>query len=138
MEFLDAGQQPALFFEAGSVAPGQFQLRNLHHQVFTLRQKFVQRRIEQTNSDRIACHLAVEPDEILFLQRQELIEKLFPLLFRPRQDHLLHNRDAILGEEHMLRPTESNPFRTKATRDVCLIRDVCIGADVEFPYAVGP
>src|SRR3546814_6767142 len=35
----------------------------LHHQVFTLRQKFVQRRIEQTNGDRIARHLAIERSE---------------------------------------------------------------------------
>ena len=138
MEFLDAGQQPTRFFEPGSVAPGQFQLRNLHHQVFTLRQKFVQRRIEQTNGDRIARHLAIEPDEILFLQRQELIEKLFSLLFGPRQDHLLHNRDAILGEEHMLRPTESNPFRTEAARNFRLVRHVRIGADAKRPHAVGP
>ena len=138
MEFLDAGQQPSLLFESGSVASGQFQLRNLHHQVFTFWQKLVQRRIEQANGDRIARHLAIEPDEILLLQRQELIEVFFPLLFRPRQDHLLHDRDAILGEEHMFRPAESNPFRPEAPRDLRLIRHVSIGADAELPHAVGP
>ncbi|MCG3774518.1 MAG: hypothetical protein JW395_1341 [Nitrospira sp.] len=138
MELLDAGQQPAFLLKPGSVAPSELQLRDLHHQLFTLRQKFVQRRIEQTNGDRVARHLAIESDEILFLQRQELIEKLFPLFFRPRQDHLLHDRNTILGKEHMFRPTEADPFRTETTRDLRLIRHIRIGADTKRPHFVGP
>ena len=60
-------------------AAGELELGDFNHQVFTLRQKFVQRRIEQTDRDRIAFHLAVESDEVLLLQRQQLIEILFPL-----------------------------------------------------------
>src|SRR6185295_2508542 len=138
VKFFHPSQQPTLLLQLPSVAPGQLQLRNLHHQLFTLRQKLVQRWIEQTNGDRIAGHLAIEPDEILFLQREELIEKLLSLLFRPRQNHLLHNWNAILGEEHMLRPAESDPLRPEAARDVRLIRHVGIGTNMHRPYTVGP
>src|SRR6185369_13581064 len=50
------------------------QLGELGQKLFGIRQKLVQRRIEQTNRDRKAGHLAKDADEIATLERQQLLE----------------------------------------------------------------
>ena len=42
------------------------------------------------------------------------------------------------GKEHMLRPTESDPFGTETSRDLRLIRHIRIGADSKRAHSVGP
>ena len=138
MQLFDPGQKPLPLFNDGWSAAGQFELGDLHHQVFPLRQEFVQRRIQESNGDGKALHFPVEADEILLLQRQQLIEILFTVLAFPGQNHLLHDRNAIFGEEHMLGAAQSDPFRPECPRNPGLIRHVGVSPDLEAAHLVGP
>src|SRR5206468_1202746 len=89
----------------------QLHARDLHHQLLALGQKLVQRGVQQADGDRVALHGAVESDEIALLQRQQLGQLALTVLTGLGQDHLLHNRDAVLGKEHVLGPAYTAPVK---------------------------
>src|SRR3546814_7296086 len=66
-----------------------------------MRQKFVERRVEQPDCDRKAGHHAENPREIAALLRKQLCQHLPSALFRIGQDHLTDGRDSRRVEEHM-------------------------------------
>ena len=79
------------------------QLGNLHDEIFTFWEKLMQRRIQQSDRDRESLHGPVQPDEVALLEREQARQFAFPILGIFRQDHSLHDRHAVLGEEHVLR-----------------------------------
>ena len=66
MQLFDASQQSALFVECSAVFPRQLQLRDLDHQLFALGEKFMERRIQQSNHHWISIHRFERPFHILF------------------------------------------------------------------------
>ena len=64
----------------------------------------MERWIEQPDRHRKTFHLPVQADEVLFLERQQLVQILFPLLRGPRQNHFLHKGNPDFGKEHVLSP----------------------------------
>ena len=56
VELLDAVQQRLLLRQFGRVAALDLELGDLDHQVFTLRQELVQRRVDRPDGDRLAVH----------------------------------------------------------------------------------
>ena len=89
------------------------QLSELAQQLFGIRQKLMQRRIEKTNRDRESGHLAKDADEIATLKRQQLLERLLACANTFRENHLAHRGETLIAEEHVLRTTESDPFGAK-------------------------
>ena len=81
---------------------GAHRLRHFGDFFLAMRQKFVQRRIEQPDRHRQAAHDLEQLDEIGALHRQKFGERGAARVFVARQDHLAHGADAVLVEEHML------------------------------------
>ena len=60
-------------------------------------------------------------------------------LFVARQNHGLHVRDALLGEEHVLGAAQADAFGAELAGDLGVARDIGIGAHAEFAAElVGP
>ncbi len=138
VQLLDPLQQAPFLFDDLRLPAGQLQFGDLHHQLLAVRKELVERRIEEADGDGIAFHLPVESDEVLTLKGQELLEVPFALLPRPSEDHLLHDRDPVLGEEHVLRPTETDAFGAEPACDARLIRHVGVRPHLERAHLVGP
>ena len=81
-----------------------------------LRQKFMQRRIEQADRHRQAGHDLEELGEIAALHRQKLGERGAAALLVIGQDHLAHGDDAVGFEEHMFGAAEADAFGAEFAR----------------------
>src|SRR5581483_4712086 len=134
--------------DANTVALGHFllffgagvrQACNIDHSVFALRQELVKRRIERSDHDRKSVHGFKKPGEVFPLHGQKLFECVLSRFFVPRKDHRLHMRDAIFGEEHMLRTAEPNPLGAKQTSLVCIAWNISIRSNTEVAAKlIGP
>src|SRR3546814_19820674 len=83
----------------------------------SMRQKFVERRVEQPDCDRKAGHLAENPREIAALLRKQLCQRLQSALFRIGQDHLTDGRASRRVEEPLFGAAMSHaPVPTTAGR----------------------
>ena len=79
------------------------------------------------------------PGEILALHGQQLVERLPARLLIARQNHRLHVRDAILGEEHVLGAAQPDAFGAELAGGLGVARNVGVGADAEVAAEfVGP
>ena len=79
------------------------------------------------------------PGEIGALHGQELLQRFAAGFFVARQNHLLHEGQAIFGEEHMLGAAEADAFGAELAGDVGVARDIGIGAHAELAAElVGP
>src|SRR6185503_18453167 len=86
------------------------QLGQLVTQFFRIRQELMQRRIKETNRYRKTGHLAKDTDEVTALQRQQLFECLFARADALGEDHLAHDGESLIAEEHVLGATQSDSF----------------------------
>ena len=75
---------------------------DLEQQVGQVGQELVQRRVEQPDRDRQPLHRLKNALEVVLLQRQQLVERDLALLAGRGHDHLLHDRQPVLAEEHVL------------------------------------
>ncbi len=107
-------------------------LGNIDHHVFALGQEFVEWRIKRADDDREAIHGFEEAGEIFALHRQQLWQRFFAGLFVTRQNHSLHVRQAIFGEEHVFRAAETDTFGTECAGGLGVARNVGIGADAKL------
>ena len=115
------------------------QSREIHHQILALGQKLVQWRIERTDHYRKAVHFLEQSGEIRALHGQKLRQRLAPCLLVTRQNHGLHEWDAVLGEEHVLGAAQADTFSAEPPRGLGIARDVGIGAHPEFAAKlIGP
>ena len=76
----------------------------------------MQRRVEQPDRHRVRGHGAEDADEVLALERQEPVHRLLPVLDVLGHDHLAHDRDALVPEEHVLGPHEPDALRPELPR----------------------
>ena len=99
----------------------------------------MERRIECTDDDGEAVHRLEETGEIGTLHGKELRERLLAVLFVAGQNHLLHKRQAIFGEEHVFGAAEADTFGAECAGDLGVARDVGVGANSEVAAEfVGP
>ncbi len=70
--------------------------------------EFVQRRVNQTDDDRIAIHGFEQAIEVLTLVRQQFIQRRGALFTALRQDHALDDGQTFRLEEHVLGTTEAD------------------------------
>ena len=110
---VDLLEQPALLVDLieqvvhvaqrGREPDGHFQFAQFAHQLFGVRQKLMQRRIEQANGHRQANHFLKDADEVAALERQQFFKRLLPGADAVRQNHLAHKGQPLIAEEHVLR-----------------------------------
>ena len=62
----------------------------------------MQRRVEQSDRHRQPGHRLEDPLEIGLLEREEPVERVAAPGLVAREDHLLHDRQPLLAEEHVL------------------------------------
>src|SRR5262249_16317565 len=74
------------------LAQSHLQFRELAEQLIDVRQKFVERRIEQANRHRKAGHLAKDANEVAALQRQKFLQRFLARADAVRQNHFAHRR----------------------------------------------
>ena len=112
----------------------------LEHLAVLLRvgQELVQRRIQQAHGDGQPVHRAEDPDEILALEGQELVERDLLRERIGRHDHVAHDGNPLGGEEHVLGPHEADALGAEAPGPRGVFRRVGIGPHAELAIAVGP
>ncbi len=80
------------------------------------RQKLVQRRVEQANRDREPRHRLEDALEVALLHREQALECGAALVLLAREDHVAHDREPVLGHEHVLRPAEPDALGAELPR----------------------
>ena len=138
VKLFDAREQLLLLVQLALVAVGHFELGDLHHQIFALRQELVQRRIDRADRDRRSLHRLEHAVEVAPLQRQQLQHRLLPIGRVVREDHALHDRQPVFAEEHVLGTAQADAARAERVGELGLIRQVRVRADAEAAHLVGP
>ena len=73
----------------------------------------MQRRVEQPDRHRQPGHRLEDALEVALLEGQQPVERRAACRFVVREDHLLHDREALLAEEHVLGAAEADPLRAE-------------------------
>ena len=102
------------------------------------RQEFVKRRIEKTHGNGQARHDAEEFDEVSLLHRQDSLERTATPFDVFGHDHLAHGDDALVLEEHVLRPAKPDTLGAEFPCPRRVGRRLGIGPDLEPPCVIGP
>ena len=92
------------------------------------RHELMKRRVEETNGNRSAFHHFVQRFKVAFLERNQGIQRFFPLLNGSCENHVANLRDSVGFEEHMLRTAQSDAFRAVFDCVRCICGCVRIGA----------
>ena len=111
-----------------------------------VRNKFMERRVNQPDRDREAVHGFEDANEIAALERQQLVEGLdarFPVV---GQDHFLDSALALMaslrllevGEKHVLRTAQANALRAELDGFARVLRSVNVRTDAQTPRFIGP
>ena len=134
------------------------QAGHLLEQLVERRQELVERRVDEADDDRQAVHGTEEAGEVIGLERLQLGERGIedgdrlgalrgPIRIGPAlgggggvgcQDHAPHRREALLLEEHVLRPAQTDALRPERPRALGVARVVGIRPYLEAPRRVGP
>ena len=96
------------------------------------------RRIEKADRDREPGHRLEDALEVGLLHRQQLVERDAARCLVPRQDHLLHDRQPVLGHEHVLGAAEADALRSELARLGGILGRIRIRAHAEPAELVGP
>ena len=102
-----------------------------------MRYKLVQRRVEQTNGNRIAGHSLEDALEVGLLIRQNLVQSLTAAFCIFCQNHFAHGFDLLTFEEHVLRTAQTDTYGTKATGHRSIVRRIGIGTHLQLRIFVG-
>jgi hypothetical protein len=138
VKLFDTSEQRPLLVELLSRLAEGFQPRDVDHQLFALRQEFVERRIDGADRDRLAVHALEDAVEVLTLQRQQLRQRPSAVGFTCRENHALHDRDAPFAEEHVLGSAQPDALGAERMCEFGLIRLIRVRAYPEPAELVGP
>ena len=119
--------------EAAGVEPRVF----LEH-LLVLREELVERRVQQPDRHRVRGHHPEDADEIFSLERQQLVDRFLPGLDVAGHDHLAHDRDALVPEEHVLGAHQADAHRAELAGLDRVRGSVGIGADRGGRVLLGP
>ena len=100
----------------------------------------MQRRVEQAHRDRQPVHRLEDLDEVGLLDVEQLLERGGLLLRRGGEDHAAHDRQAVVGEEHVLGAAQPDALGAEVAGVGGVLAVVGVGADAELALAdvVGP
>src|SRR5207247_907275 len=88
-----------------------------HLLVFLWRgEELVERRVEEADRDGQPVHRAEDPDEILALEREQLLDSRVARRRVGRHDHLAYDRDPVGSEEHVLGADEPDALTAELAR----------------------
>src|SRR5579875_1928717 len=120
------------------IAPAAPQLGDLLEELVVPGQEFVEGRVDQPDDHGSPRHLPQDPDEVLPLDRQELVQRPLPLLRRLGEDHPPDDRQPVLLEKHVLGPAQPDALGAEGPGPGRVPRVVGVGPDAEPADAVGP
>ena len=102
------------------------------------RQELVQRRVEQADRHREPGHRLEDPLEVALLHRKQPLERRAALLLVAGEDHLAHDREPVLGHEHVLGPAEADALGAELARLRRVLGRVGVRAHAQAAELVGP
>ena len=103
-----------------------------------VRQELVQRRVEQADRHRQPRHRLEDALEVGLLERQQPVERRAAARLVVGQDHLLHDRQPLVAEEHVLGAAEADALRAELARAGRVLRGVGVRAHLQPAQRVGP
>ena len=113
---------------------------SLSHFFLTLqvmRNKLVQRRVEQADSYRITSHYPEDSLEVVLLVRQNLIQCFLTTLGILSQNHLTHGFNLLALEEHVFRTAKSDSDGTESACDRSIVRRIGVRTNFQASMFVG-
>ena len=102
------------------------------------RQKLVQRRVEQADRHRQPGHRLEDRLEVGLLEREEPVERVAAAFLVAGEDHLLHDGQPLLAEEHVLGAAEADALRAELARLRGVLGVVGVRAHLQAARVVGP
>ena len=102
------------------------------------RQELVQRRVEQADRHRQPAIASKIPSKSACWNGSSRSSAARRLALGRGHDHLLHDRQPLLGHEHVLGAAEADPLGAELARLGGVLRRVGVGADPEAAELVGP
>ncbi len=140
----DLIEQLAFLFEFPGIFSTGLQARYLDQQFFVRGQELVQGRVDEADDDGVAFarlridHGLEDAFEVAALVGEQLIKGCLSLFLALGENHLLHNRQALLLHEHMLGAAEADTLGAEGDRAFGIAGIVGIGPDAEPAVLVGP
>ncbi len=113
-----------------------FRQRSLRGMV--VRQKFVQRRVEESDGRRQTFQFTEHPGEVFALIRQQFRERFLPIVRLLGENHFAHRVDAVALEEHVLGAAETDSRGAERDGVGGLFRIVRVGADLQTGRLFAP
>ena len=104
----------------------------------------MQRRVDQADDDRVALaslgidHRLEDALEVAALEGQQLIERCLALCLALRQDHLLHDGQALLLHEHVLGAAEADALGAEGDGASGIAWIVGVGPHAQAAELIGP
>ncbi len=98
----------------------------------------MQRRIQETDGNRVAFQSLVQLLEVSLLFRKDLLQCCFSLFYGLRTDHLTERINSVAFEEHMLCTAQSDTFSSQLTGFLRVCRCIRIGTYLHGSVLVSP
>ena len=138
VQLLHLGQQATFLVGVHRIGRGEFHLLHLEGLLDEARQELVQRWVEQPHGDRQSLHRREDALEVLLLHRQDLVDGRLALLGSLGGDHLVHGRQSVGTEEHVLGAAQTDSLGAKFTCLGGVGGVVGIGPHTQTSGLVGP
>ena len=106
--------------------------------LFLCRNELMQRRIQETDGNRVAFQSLVQLLEVSLLFRKDLLQCCFSLFYGLRTDHLTERINSVAFEEHMLCTAQSDTFSSQLTGFLRVCRCIRIGTYLHGSVLVSP
>ena len=90
------------------------------------RYEFVERRIQETDGNRIAFQSLVQSLEVALLHRFDLSQSSLSFLNGVRADHFTECCDSVSLEEHMLGTAQTDTFSAQLTSLLSVCRSISV------------
>ena len=106
--------------------------------IFLSRNKLMQRRIQETDRNRVALQSLEQTFEVALLIRKDLIQSCFSLFYGVSTDHLTESSDSVFLEEHMLSTAKTDTFCAKLSSFLRICRCISVGTNFQSSELVSP
>ena len=138
VQLLEATEDPRLFFEFCSVSSSRLSHGDLDVDISVFTEELMEGRINQANYNWQPIHRLEHLVEVALLERKQLRERALSPGCVARQDHVLHDRQALGLAEHVLRSRETDALSAKLAGEAAFTRRVGVDPNTEAPALVGP
>ena len=100
--------------------------------------EFMERRIQETDGNRVLSHHLINRLEIAFLERNQLVQSSFSGFRSGGKDHLTDLRNSFRRKEHVLGTAQPDAFRSKSQSICRILRRIRVGANLKLPEGIRP